>query len=317
MRTFCTIITSNYFPYAATLYQSIIRLHKDEKLTILVIDDGSIHPGHQNYGGIEIIRIDKIYNYRNADALFNKYASKNSDALRWALKSVLISYLLENGYSKVIYADSDLFFFNNYDFLFDELEAVSILLTPGRTTRNYRINEEEFLSQFRYGLFNAGFIGATNKGIPALHWWSDVCLYKVETNFELGLFVDQKYLDALHVHFEGVHIVKHFGCNIAIWNQHECQRTLNKGVVVINGHDPIIFIHFTNKYIPEILDGNDPLILPLYREYERTFNLSGHKISGFINLPEYKEPNPFIKFKKKLLIRTRIKRWLFLLSEQL
>lgn len=316
MRTVCTIITSNYFPYALTLYRSLIRFNPDETLKVLVVDAGIPLPDLTAYPGISVISATDIYQQQHADTMFSRYGSNDTDALRWGLKPVLIANLLQKGYSKVIYADCDLFFFDAYEFLFHELNNYGIILTPGGTTRNPQLHEEEFLSGYQYGQFNAGFIGATKEAMPALDWWARCCTYRVETNFANGLFVDQKYLDAMPVLFSFTGIVRHKGCNIAFWNQHENKRELVNGKLLINGEFPVIFIHFTNKYIPELLEGNDPLIYPCYLEYEKTFRLSGHALKEFIpGMPEYKEPPPLVRIKRKLLIRTRIKRWLFKLSQ--
>lgn len=315
MRTFCTIITSNYFPYAITLYRSIINFNRNEKLCVLVCDDEEIQADFTEFPNLSVHHLSDVYKEYKADELIAKYAL-DKDALRWSLKPVYINYLLGKGYEKVLYADCDLFFFSDYEFLFEKLDQYNILLTPSNITGNPYVHEEEFLSGYRYGFYNAGFIGANSKGIHALKWWANCCSYRVETSFEEGLFVDQKYLDALPVRFSNVGVVRHKGCNIAFWNQHECKRVLINNEVLINGEDPVIFIHFTNKYIPELLLGHDPLIYPFYLIYETTFNKSGKSIKEFIpGLPEYKKSPPLIQLKRKLLIRTRIKRWLFKLSQ--
>ena len=318
MRTFCTIITSNYFPYAVALYKSINSFNKGESLLVLTVDDADKLPDTTKYPGISFISSKDICFEKNAVSIFTKYVGNDSDALRWALKPILISYLLKKGYSKVIYTDCDIFFFNNYNFLFDELDKYGIILTPGHTTRNPAEHENEFLSRFQYGQFNAGFIGSSIKSLPALNWWAECCAYKIDTNFEKGLFVDQKYLDAMPVLFDFVGIVRHYGCNIAFWNQHECKRVSSNNQTLINGTFPIIFIHFTNKYIPELMNGNDHKILPYFLQYKKVFEESGTLMKVFINdIPNYKEPHVFLKIKRKLLIRTRIKRFLFRLSQKM
>ncbi|MEQ1676440.1 MAG: hypothetical protein ABL876_07060 [Chitinophagaceae bacterium] len=303
-------------PYALTLYKSLVRFNKEEKLIVLVVDNAGKLPSEE-IPGISFISIDTIYTIQKADVIYNKYGETDTDALRWGFKPVLISFLLDKGFTKVIYADCDLFFFNGYEFLFSELDQYATILTPGRTTRSPQVHEEEFLSGYKYGQFNAGLIGATERSIPMLKWWAECCAYRIETNFLDGLFVDQKYLDAVPVLFENIGIIKHKGCNIAFWNQHECKREFKENRVWINGEFPIIFIHFNSRYIPELLNGNDPLIYPYYLEYERTFSESGKKLTEFIpGAPEYKTPTLLVRVKRKLLLRTRIKRWLFKLSQK-
>lgn len=317
MQAFCTIITSNYFAYAATLYRSLIRFNPSARLYILVVDDKFAMPEYiEQMKSITVLTASQIYKEPYADTIFSKYGIENPDALRWALKPVLMMMLLKQGISKLIFADCDLFFFNDYQFLFDELDRHDLILTRGATTRNPHLHEEEFISGYQYGQFNAGFVGAKNGAIPALQWWATCCAYRVETNFNDGLFVDQKYLDAMPVLFSTTGIVRHEGCNIAFWNQHEYKREMVDGQLLINATFPVVFIHFTNKYIPELLEGNDPLIYPYYKIYEECFLLSGHSIREYIpGLAEYKKAGPLLRIKRKLLIRTRIKRWLFKLSQ--
>ncbi len=41
-----------------------------------------------------------------------------------------------------------------------------------------------------------------------MNWWAGMCHYKTEDRKELGLFVDQKYLDILPVQFEILYLIK-------------------------------------------------------------------------------------------------------------
>src|SRR2546423_3987939 len=126
MRAFCTIITSNYIPHALALYKSIIQFNSHEKLFILVVDNNNIVVDLNDYAGIEIIRYDSIHAYMQADYLFHKYNGQDMNALRWSLKPVLISYLLNKSFEKIIYVDCDIFFFNDFEFLFKELDRSNI-----------------------------------------------------------------------------------------------------------------------------------------------------------------------------------------------
>lgn len=318
MRTFCTIITSNYLPYAITLHNSLKRIKGHETLHILIADTQNPKVSKEDHPGIHLIYCNELYTKPFADRIFEKYQNQKEDYLRWALKPVLLRYLLDKGFEKVIYTDCDICFFSNYDFLFDSLNNHGVLLSPSRTTSDPFLHEDEFLSGYKYGQFNGGFIGVTNRGIQMLDWWANCCIYKMEINFEAGLFVDQKYLDAAPVLFSNVGIVEHRGCNIAFWNQHECKRIRKGNQTFINGTYPIVFIHFTNKYIPELLEGNDSDIYPYYLEYQNIFSKTGHSLKEFIpNMPEYKEPGPIQKLKRKVMLRTRFKRWLYRLSKSI
>ncbi len=68
------------------------------------------------------------------------------DFFRWSMKSMLISYLLDKGFDKVLYIDCDMFFFNDYHFLFSDLDTSSVVINPA--LGKYRSAERQ--GQFFY-----------------------------------------------------------------------------------------------------------------------------------------------------------------------
>ena len=309
MRSFCTIITSNYFPFAVALYKSLIKFHSTEKLIVLVIDDGPLPLSADPYPGISMLRVDDVFSCPEADLLYHKYHEQSTDALRWSFKPLLIRYLLDQGFQKVIYTDCDIFFFNDYEFLFEELDKFNVLLTPCWRTIDYEQSEDEFNALYTDGLFNAGFIAAGKEGLPAIKWWMHACSYRIEINPDKGLFVDQKYLDVLPLMFERIKIIQHKGCNVAFWNQHLCKRVKYGDEVKINGEFPIIFMHITNNYIIEFLEGQDPLLYPYFKKFEKIFEESGFTLKQYSkDLPEYNPPGCIVLLKRKLKLRTRFKK---------
>jgi lipopolysaccharide biosynthesis glycosyltransferase len=186
------------------------------------------------------------------------------DKFRWSMKSVFIKHLLEiENYNKVIYVDNDIHFFNDYNFLFDELDNNDILLTPHWSSSNPYLDEKHYSVLYTSGLFNAGFIGVNNNAVKALNWWAFACEYICEKNESKGQYVDQTHLNLFPIYFDNVKILKHRGCNVAKWNQIECKRTLiANGELYINKKYPIVFIHFTKCTIGETINGNDTLLMP-------------------------------------------------------
>jgi hypothetical protein len=82
--------------------------------------------------------------------------------------------------------------------------------------------------------------------------------------------VDQRYLDAFPVYFEGVRIVKHLGCNVAQWNSDFLKRKEVDGEILINGKWPIVFIHFSSVTIQNIQNGIDHILRP-YLELHQSY----------------------------------------------
>jgi hypothetical protein len=192
----------------------------------------------------------------------------NADKLRWSLKPVFMQLLLAQGLcSKIVYLDNDLFFYSGGQFLFDLLDKHSFLLTPHHYRNSPLSHQNWFEANYRVGLYNAGFVGASVAGINTLQWWADCCAYRCEKSAVRGLFDDQKYLDLVPILEETAYIMRHKGCNIAGWNTEVCKREMVNGEVLIDGTYPVVFIHFNDTTIREIANGNDKALMPHYQKY--------------------------------------------------
>lgn len=204
----------------------------------------------------------------------SKYQT-HRDKFRWSLKPVFMSKLLDEKVSdKMIYLDNDLFFFSNYDFLFNLLDQYALLLTPHYYKYSPKREQNWFEANFRVGLFNAGFVGANKNARQSLQWWADCCAYRCEKNSFRGLFDDQKYLDLLPIMNPDAHIIRHQGCNVAGWNTDVCKRSVVNYKVMINEQFPIVFIHFNETTVREIVKGSDALLYNYYHAY--VVNLKTH-----------------------------------------
>jgi len=267
-KTFCTIIDNNYINYALTLNDSLLNFNKNALLKIFISDQDFDFTYLKNeFPNLEFYYVSDICNEGIGKRIFEKYAKVNKDCFRWSMKSVFIKELLKT-YDKVIFLDSDLFFFSSYDFLCDKLDQHNILLTPHwRSSDPYR-DQSNFSILQTSGMFNAGFIGVSKQGTAAMDWWGQACEYECSKKPEKGLFGDQAYLNLFPVLFDKVRIVRHKGCNVANWNQIECKRILTpNGEVKINGSFDIVFIHFTKSTIDGIQSGQDSYLKPHLEQY--------------------------------------------------
>ncbi|MGM5470800.1 hypothetical protein ACS386_11040 [Flavobacteriaceae bacterium LMO-SS05] len=259
--TFCTIITSDYLPFAQALCESLRIIDKNIELYVLVCDY-TIRTKESN---LNFLNIDDLTTDSRCQKLLDKYGI--SDEFRWSMKPILMSFLLNRCCEKIIYVDSDIHFYNDFSFLFEELESSKIIITPHWRSYDTQKDCINFEKNFYEGLYNAGFIGANKMGLDVLHKLYEMCLYKCEKNRNLSLYVDQKYFDLLPLLDEHVSIIRHKGCNVAEWNGVECSRSLINGEVIIAGQYPIIFIHFVPYTIKRALNGEDPLLEPYVKRY--------------------------------------------------
>jgi lipopolysaccharide biosynthesis glycosyltransferase len=314
MQTFCTIITSDYIPFAKVLLHSLEKSEQGIRLQVLVIDEDDL----TSSDGITFHSIKTIADSPLGKSIVEKYAPLNPDHFRWALKPLFLFYLLQNGFDKAIYIDPDIYFVNKFDFLFEKLDQSDILLTPHWSNTDPLVHEDELYHVLLDGVFNAGFIAANSKGSKAIYWWAQACHFKMEKNRRLGLFDDQKYLDILAVHFENVEVLRHKGCNLASWNIDTCKREIVDGKLMINGQFEPVFIHFTKETIANIINQNDKLLIPYLEEYSALLKKENFDLQErFHDLDFAKMYSKIAKWKYKLRPRTRLKRFLHKLVERI
>lgn len=315
MTTFCTIITSNYMPFARALYNSLQKFNKSAQLHVLITDSEKPVDGIENFHPVLLNQISGIRLFKEIE---KKYAHTNSDFFRWSLKPILMTWLLEQGFEKVTFLDPDVYFVGDYNFLVEKLDTSSILLTPHWSNTDPYFLEESLIYIMRNGLYNAGFVGASKKGINALKWWTEACHYNIDRRTDLGIYVDQKYLDILPVEYPGVEIIRHRGCNIASWNMNSNKRGIVDGKLLINNEFEPVFIHFTKDTIRHILNLNDFHLRPYLDEYSNEFTKLGYQLEKLLKGIDLHEKHTIIKkIKRQLLLKTRFKRWLLNISKRI
>ena len=263
---FCTITTQSHLYKVYALAESLKNQGHGFLLNVLVIDDNTDY----NFENCRFFKLSDIEAQQSAKEIISKYR-RNKDKLRWSLKPVLMKYLLtQTGNDRLIYLDNDLYFFSDYAFLFGLLNTHSFLLTPHYYQNDPNQNQNWLEANFRIGLYNAGFVGANKTALNTLQWWADCCLYRCEKNSFRGMFDDQKYLDIVPIIEPTALILRHKGCNVAGWNAVICRREIVDHRVLIDGKYDIVFIHFNENTIREIVKGSDGILFNYYRTYIET-----------------------------------------------
>lgn len=213
-----------------------------------LVTDGRVE-GIKNEGwtGLALSDLDAPLSLR----IQEKY---NGDKLRWGLKPILLRYLLDQGYKRVIYVDNDIYFYSSPLPILEELKKNSVLLTPHDYLADPTKDQIWLEATFRIGLFNAGFIGVNSNGADALDWWASCCAYNIKKASWRGLFDDQKYLDLIPVLFEDVKLYKNVGCNVAFWNLHSREIQIHSDGTYLTNGIPLIFVHFTKGTLRKFND---------------------------------------------------------------
>lgn len=269
MNHFCTISSPDFLFKVYALHETLMQNCVAPFQLHVLITNNVAFSNHQNITFLNLSNLSS----QKASEIIRKY---KNDKLRWSLKPLLMLHLLQE-IENVIYIDNDIAFLNEPEFLFNELEQNNILLTPHRFSFSTSKNQFWLENNLKYGLFNAGFVGAHKRAIKTLEWWADACLYRCEKNFWRGLFDDQKYLDLFPVMEPKTKILEHKGCNVGGWNIENCERTIKEGKTLAGGY-PITFIHFNHYTIRKIMEGEDPILTPHWETYFKLLKKFNQKI---------------------------------------
>ena len=272
-----TIVTASFLHYAKALKAAFEELNAAIGFLAIVIDPVPDTPLPEWAVGPETL----CEELPRARQMIEQYReSDRGDALRWSLKSQLLLYCIQHSAKKVLWCDPDLMFFEDPEPLFDMIESDTVLLSPHFRAFRPSTNEIDFQKNFTEGIFQAGFLGVGHGTCQFLDWWAEACLWDMSKNPAVGTYVDQKFLDLLPVYWSGTKILRNRGCNVAEWNWHENKRVVSDGGTLINGQDPVMFVHFTDWTIAEILHGRDIGVKPyleryveLVRRYKPSFQL--------------------------------------------
>ena len=296
MYSFCTISTSSHLFKAFALANSIAPFKGF--LNILVIDE--MNDLAQKPDNVIIFTLSNLKDNTGIQ-IIDKF-KKNQDKLRWALKPIFLKHLL-NETNAVIYVDNDIYFYNDFSFLFKALETNNILLTPHHYKSSPHDNQNWLEANFRVGLYNAGFIGVNQEAILALNWWANCCLYNVKKVFWRGLFDDQKYLDLFPILFDKVKIIKEKGCNLAGWNYLNYKLERNSyGDLIIDNANKLIFIHFAESSLVDFSESKH-LLNSEFKVYVDNLLIHHRTFSYKRSVFNKRTIDPFIYFLKWKLVR--------------
>lgn len=239
----CTIVSKNYMAYAQTLADSYLFHNPGHKFFVLLVDRICPEDNFSNER-FELISVEDL-GILNFDHIAFKFDILE---LNTNVKPSFLKFLLQKkGIQQLLYLDPDIYFYQSAQPIFDKLNEHEIILTPhciSPINDKLRPAEQDYL---KAGVFNLGFIGVNHseETIRFLNWWEDRCLMLGFNEVRNGIFVDQKWINFVPCFFNSVYILKHPGCNMAYWNLHERQLTLEDGVLKVNETEDLIFFHFS------------------------------------------------------------------------
>jgi hypothetical protein len=272
-----TVCSANRIYQAKAMVKSFVE-HNSDYTTVLCLADKingrftnkDCHPFHT------IIEMDDLGEPELA-GMIDRYSIFE---LSCALKSFFAKHLFtQYQATQLIYFDTDILVMDSMQAVELALQTNDIILTQHITKPFDRqeVGPNE-MAIINCGLYNGGFFALKNSinSIDFLNWWANRLLHYGYNNPIQGLFVDQNWLNLVPIFFNGVHIAKHAGLNLAYWNFHE--RTITKnGTNYFANEQPVIFVHMSgyNIHVPEVLSpyqgkynlADLPIVKELYAIY--------------------------------------------------
>jgi len=237
---FCTIFAKNYLYQGLALYNSLFHCCPDFQLWVLCMDEIT-------YEILKKLKLDRarlisLRELENEDReLLMIKKSRTIGEYCWTCKAPLITYILnkDSDIAIIVYLDSDLFFYNDPESIYNEFGNASIGITPHRFPVGKKYLEKD------RGIYNAGFLMFRNdkNSLDCLKWYREKCLEWCFFRHENGKIGDQGYLNDWPRLFSGVHIFQHKGINLAPWNIKNYKIQVVNNQIFID-EVPLIFYHY-------------------------------------------------------------------------
>ena len=245
-----TVSDYNYLVKGITLYDSLLKNSNEFVLHYLCIDD-------ESYNKLITYECDnlKVYNVNdlvNADEALMNVKNSEYRYFCWSLASYFTQHLMLKLNVPLIYIDSDIYFHQSINELYDLMESKSIGIFKHR----------QFTTERPEGGYNVGVCYFNNDvvGKHILNWWADAVLYKKHP--QLATCGDQKYLDAFSSMcpddlFFDESTIGHGAP--WLWQLYDFSN-FDEGNIIWNGIKQKLyfshfsqFVHNTNDYIPSTM----------------------------------------------------------------
>lgn len=272
---FCMVVSRTRLIQAIACFLSLYKNMDNFKVYILCVDE-------KCYEFLKEINSDKIVLVTiaelNREDLLAIKASRKLNQYCWTLKPGFIKHIftLDDSINRVTYIDSDLFFYQNPNVIFENQPDASVLLSSGEIFLPMYSKKFNQTMQTLTGNFNSGFISFKKdiNGLQCVNWWDKMCVDSCTSNPEDNKFGDQKYLDDMPFLFNNVYEITTQGINIGHWNYLKYKFTVSNDNVMVN-NNKLIFYHFSgfriiSKYDIRQVHEEDRVNIPfIYQIYKR------------------------------------------------
>lgn len=282
-----TIVNKNYMSFARALARSLGQHHPDVPFHVALADEveGHFVPEAEPFHHLGLADLG-IPDLRR---LLFRYPARQ---VAIAAKPYLLSRLLEGGFDGAIFLDADILVLSDLTEVLRKLDNHSIVLIPHLLQPlegEARVRRE--LNILQAGVFNGGFLGVSNT--PAAHeflsWWQRRVYEHCRPAVDQGMHYDQRWLDLVPGFFDGVHVLRDPGCNVAYWNLGERDVRVAGGAVLA-GDQPCRFFHFSgftpdrplfvSRYAPALTMADIGPAAGIFRRYCALLQAEGYRDSS-------------------------------------
>lgn len=232
-----TISSKDHLDKSLTCIRSAKKYNKNIDYYILYLDNDIKY----KFKNIKIITINNIIDQYKI--ISSKYGHA-TDSTICNLQPVILLYLL-NFYEKIIYVNSDIYFINEWNFIYDQID--SMLLIPNFFEHNYDSFDDFFYNITYNGYFSNNFIGVSRNAFEPLRFLAK-CFYnkcdkKTSSHNFMPIYIDTIY-KMNHI-FPNINVLNHKGCNISIHNDTHHWPNIKNGIFLNFEHSTLIN---KNKY---------------------------------------------------------------------
>ena len=267
-----TVCSIDQLAHAFVLGDSIKTQNPDSPYFIGLVDKSSNIPTTIKLP-YPIVDIDEI-----EIPAFSQMAEKYTiEELTADCKPFFAKYFIQKN-QKIIYFECTSFVYQSLDFINQTLDNQDIIIVPQLLHAGVNSDEKQILNT---GIYHAGFLALkqSKESHRFLNWWSNNTQNKGFRDLCKGLNADQLWLEHVPALFEKIHIEKHQGLNVGIWNLSE-RRLQNIDSQYFINNVPLISINFKGmKY---------------WREYEACLQKYSYKTFKYLT-PNFGLPNPIEK----------------------
>ena len=250
MKNICTVSDFNYLYKGLTLYESLLEKSKNFVLHYLCIDEATFNK-IKKYESKNLI-VYHSNSLLSQDSNLSNLKLKEYKYFCWSLASYFSNFLLNQGLESITYIDSDIFFHENIDHIYQEIGNKEIGI--------FRHRQFDLTMPRPEGWFNVGVVYFKNGKIGShiCKWWSNSVLYKRYPH--LSTCGDQKYLDEFlnMCPDDFIFIDGNIGHGAPWqWQLYDYSDYEKNGNIIWNGNkQKLVFSHFSQfeyddkKYIP-------------------------------------------------------------------